>query len=301
MKARIPRNPWYAIGEVAALAGVSVDTVRGWDRDGVLQARRTPGGQRRYVRLEVEEFLRQKMGLSINFPAASGSEVALGASGHQRSRVTQVSPPPDAADDAAMDEEILRAQRVAEAWRRSAAEEARQAAHRDAAERLQRELEQRLRELKTYGRTLAAGLPTEWQARVVADLERFVTPHQFPASLTNQEARVFVEARVERARARYWDSVRRQGEEDRRQRQAADLVSSGMTWARIQTIGWEGEDAGGARRAVKRELEAQVRWDWTDGEVRALVRDVLDDWSAAGEDGDGDDDENEMDLGQEEP
>jgi hypothetical protein len=48
------------VGQVATLAGVGVDTVRGWDRQGLLCARRLPSGQRRYRFEEVEEFLRQR-------------------------------------------------------------------------------------------------------------------------------------------------------------------------------------------------------------------------------------------------
>lgn len=33
-----------------------------------------------------------------------------------------------------------------------------------------------------------------------------------------------------------------------------------------------------ARRAVNRELQAQVRWDWKPDDVRELVEEILDDW-----------------------
>jgi len=36
------------IGEVARLAGVTVPTVRNWEREGKIQSFRTPGGQRRF-------------------------------------------------------------------------------------------------------------------------------------------------------------------------------------------------------------------------------------------------------------
>lgn len=38
-----------AIGVAAHILGVSVSTVRRWEGDGHVAARRTPGGQRRYV------------------------------------------------------------------------------------------------------------------------------------------------------------------------------------------------------------------------------------------------------------
>lgn len=42
------------IGDVARALGVSVETIRRWDRDGQIKSTRTPGGQRRFTRAEVE-------------------------------------------------------------------------------------------------------------------------------------------------------------------------------------------------------------------------------------------------------
>lgn len=38
----------FGVGELAAAAGVSVQTIREWERRGLLKAERTPGGQRRF-------------------------------------------------------------------------------------------------------------------------------------------------------------------------------------------------------------------------------------------------------------
>lgn len=46
------------IGEVARAFGVTVASVRNWDRAGRIQSTRTPGGQRRFRRSEVERLLR---------------------------------------------------------------------------------------------------------------------------------------------------------------------------------------------------------------------------------------------------
>ena len=43
-----------AIGEAARILGVSVDTIRRWERDGKLAGTRTLGGQRRFRRDVVE-------------------------------------------------------------------------------------------------------------------------------------------------------------------------------------------------------------------------------------------------------
>lgn len=45
------------IGEVARLAGVTIPTVRNWERAGKLTAARTPGGQRRFRLADVQAML----------------------------------------------------------------------------------------------------------------------------------------------------------------------------------------------------------------------------------------------------
>lgn len=42
------------IGETAKLLGVSVETIRRWDREGLITSTRTLGGQRRFARSEIE-------------------------------------------------------------------------------------------------------------------------------------------------------------------------------------------------------------------------------------------------------
>ncbi len=45
------------IGSVARALGVSVATVRRWDAAGLIHSVRTPGGQRRFPRTEVDRLL----------------------------------------------------------------------------------------------------------------------------------------------------------------------------------------------------------------------------------------------------
>ena len=47
-----------SISEAARVLGVSLSTVRRWSDAGVLPSYRTPGGQRRYSREQLESFLR---------------------------------------------------------------------------------------------------------------------------------------------------------------------------------------------------------------------------------------------------
>ena len=43
-----------AIGEAARALGVTVETLRRWDRDGRIRSFRTPGGQRRFPQTEID-------------------------------------------------------------------------------------------------------------------------------------------------------------------------------------------------------------------------------------------------------
>jgi excisionase family DNA binding protein len=47
----------YSIGKAAQLLGVSVTTLRRWDRIGLLRPFRTPGGQRRYTQTDINTVL----------------------------------------------------------------------------------------------------------------------------------------------------------------------------------------------------------------------------------------------------
>ncbi len=61
-----------AAGAAARLAGVTVGTLRRWEREGRITASRTPGGQRRFRRDEVE-------GLLTPSGSSAGSSVKAGA------------------------------------------------------------------------------------------------------------------------------------------------------------------------------------------------------------------------------
>jgi molybdopterin-binding protein len=50
----------YRIGEAAIILGVRVETVRRWEREGRLKARRTKGGQRRIPASEIARILSER-------------------------------------------------------------------------------------------------------------------------------------------------------------------------------------------------------------------------------------------------
>lgn len=51
------KNVNISIGEAAGLLGVHIDTLRNWDKKGILLSHRTPGGHRRYSKQEIQTLL----------------------------------------------------------------------------------------------------------------------------------------------------------------------------------------------------------------------------------------------------
>lgn len=47
-------DEWLSIGEASRLVGLSIETLRRYDDSGRLRASRTPGGQRRYLRSQID-------------------------------------------------------------------------------------------------------------------------------------------------------------------------------------------------------------------------------------------------------
>ena len=66
-----PMSDDYRIGEAAAALGVRVETLRRWERKGLLRPTRTPGGQRVVPAAEVARLLSERRGSQ---PIASASQ-----------------------------------------------------------------------------------------------------------------------------------------------------------------------------------------------------------------------------------
>lgn len=54
-----PESDLLTIGDAARQLGVSTDTIRRWDREGLITTTRTPGGQRRIPGAEIARILRR--------------------------------------------------------------------------------------------------------------------------------------------------------------------------------------------------------------------------------------------------
>lgn len=58
----MPKHPaldaeLLTVGETAAIAGVHVDTIKRWEKAGLISSLRTPAGHRRFRRPDVEKLL----------------------------------------------------------------------------------------------------------------------------------------------------------------------------------------------------------------------------------------------------
>lgn len=53
-----PETPLYTVGVVAELMGIDTQVVRGYDERGLVQPRRSPSGQRRYSRQDLDRLSR---------------------------------------------------------------------------------------------------------------------------------------------------------------------------------------------------------------------------------------------------
>jgi PAS domain-containing protein len=77
-------DPSLTIGELAAMVGVSTDTIRAWERrHGVLTPGRTAAGQRRYTMADVDTLRRVRTnvsarGLSLKLAVAEANGLVLG-------------------------------------------------------------------------------------------------------------------------------------------------------------------------------------------------------------------------------
>jgi hypothetical protein len=117
----------------------------------------------------------------------------------------------------------------------------------------------RLQRIKGYGRAaMPYSLPAEWQGRVIAELERYVTAIQFPADLSDAKAAEIVRARVAGVLRPYHEAVENAARQ-KRDKEAADrrkvaLIAHGNEYARRET-----------EREVEDEVD-EILDEWDDDE-----------------------------------
>ncbi|MBP6669193.1 MAG: excisionase family DNA-binding protein [Gemmatimonadales bacterium] len=304
------------IGQTAKRLGLEVDTVRKLEREGKIRAVRTRGGHRRFTEEEVDRY-RKSRRKTATAKAGSRRRPSPG----RRARPTRIAPNrhprtgefaaqdacfPDDLDDIdealpndEFDEEVRDgiysapppappAPRVVQPppapAPRPSLFEARPAPVAPAATALSGFLDQmRLQRIKGYGRSaMPYGLPAEWQGRVIAELERFVTLIQFPSDLSDAKAAEIVRARVDEVLRPWRESeekaARQKKAKEEADRRRAALIAHGNDYARRETSDWDWSASHEARDEVKKVLEREVEHDWTEREVEDEVDEVLDEW-----------------------
>jgi hypothetical protein len=137
-------------------------------------------------------------------------------------------------------------------------------------------------------------VPADWRAWLVRDLETFVTVDQFPVTLSDWEARSFVEARVQRLLQPCRDEMAGQRELGRRRECVRRLINVGTSHARSETLLWSLDETEAACGEVQRILERNVTWKWTESDVKDLVEETLDEWDEL-EEGEEDEDDDPQD------
>ena len=297
------------IGETAKRLGLEVDTVRKLERAGRIRAVRTSGGHRRFTEEEVERFRksRSKSGRAKSAPPRRRSRASNRAIPNRNPSTGEfVGEDVVFADDSEDFDEELSVDELEEAeltsYRPAPPPPIRytpppqkplpRPGESDAlfalraltplpdpglADRL------RLQNIKGLGRAaIPWNTPAEWQGKVIAELERFVTTTQFPADLSLYKAAEIVRARVETV-LRPWREAEEQAKRAKEAQEAAErhrksLIAHGNEYARPGNHRLGLSAKWDAREEVGKVLTRDVEPDWTEDDVEDLVDEVLDEW-----------------------
>jgi hypothetical protein len=294
---------FLSIGEASRIWRVSPDSLRAWARQGKLHTVPTPGGQHRFRERELIAVLgdphpsaaggaSREPGRAANDPRHPGRGSAGPFPARLHAGLESGSPEVDLARE---ELEVTRAQRETAALRREMEGERLQLAKHAEAERAQQQKEQRLEELRAYGRSRAAGLPIEWRQRVISMLQEFVSVRNVPPSLPDHEARTLVDAQVLQIQAQHEAQQRREFNEVLERLQVQPLLRAGENAAALLTLSWDPRDAEEAQAEVARDLARSIGRDWTEADVRRRVERVLEQWVEVDDEDDEDGEEDEAD------
>lgn len=283
--------------DAAARLGITVDTLRRWDREGLIDSERTPGGQRRYSEEDIGSLLEKdnrkpqthrtipvQVRRSAPLPRAnpweeSEDERDVLSTGAElppwEKRVREERADLEVTKLRRERESIIRLDRQAienREWElevRRLGEERRQAEFRkDAA--LREQERQRLEALRAYGRNYAWLAPLEQQALVARELTSYVTSEQFPGDIGETQSRQLVTAHVDQVLAPW-------KERTQRDRAVASLLAMGRSFALASTMHWQYKNGERARKECERALREAVDHTWEIEDVRALVVQTLED------------------------
>jgi excisionase family DNA binding protein len=289
---------WLTIGQAAERLNLAVDTVRRLERDGKLEAERSTGGHRRF-REDVVEAYRKRHGRAAR--TVSRPPAALKPVPQPWRRPEPDLPEAMFADEPYEDDEPP-------AWEDATDDEipptvsptptvrapvqsflsTMNAEASDMLDRIQADAAlARLKRLKAGGlSSIPYGVSGSWRAKVIADLETFVTSSRFPDWVAEGEAAGIVRARVEEILKPQREESTREAAETARQKEEKDredtvrsLIEHGMQHARWNTItGWEHTPAEEAREEVEEALRDEVKPNWTRQRVEDRVDEILSKW-----------------------
>lgn len=302
---------YLTIGETAKRLNLEVDTVRKLERTGKIRAVRTKGGHRRFTEEEIDRFRRSRQKNGGAKPKRRGSALwsqgARPATRHHPASGEFVASSFECADDVEDLEEDLPVEGFEEDEEdlyqpappppptravpapqvpppkpmvcapRPAPATPPSVVDTGFTDRL------RLQTIKNYGRsTIPWGVPAEWEGKVIADLERFVTPIQFPADLAFSKAVDIVRARVTEVLGPY-HAAGEKAKRDKKAREESDrsqaaLIAHGNEYARRETSDWDWSASTDARAEVEKVLNREVEHDWTEHEIENAADQVLDEW-----------------------
>ena len=142
-------------------------------------------------------------------------------------------------------------------------------------------------------------LPGDWRVKLRDSLEKFITIDRFPYPESEPTALQLIRLHVDGFLHEYREFKKK--EEDKESARASadwdakikvrDLIAYGQRLLELELGTWELDDPKSeARTEVQTVLNAEVKADWTEGDVRELVNDVLGQYE---EDDEGDDDQDE--------
>ncbi len=259
-------KPSLRIHEAALRLGVSVDTLREWDRSGRLRAQRTPGGQRFYLADDVDAFRRR--GDAVRPRSTKRAPVDVENSGDEFEMLTTDDPESRWLQEQARQEE-------------------KQRRHSERAAELQRILSLKQFGLAHFARQ-ACDLPSDLvgnaRGEVTRAMEEYVTPRRFPSWAQadhggQQLAQQEVVARVDEILASFRDEAASARDRER----IEGLVAYAGRCLEGRAVLLPLEAHRDFRRDVLEAVDDEIAADWTESDVQALVERVLQEWTSGEE------------------
>lgn len=268
-------SAWLTSGQASRYLGCSIDMIHDLAESGEVPCTRTAGGHRRFRRSDLDTHRARHQGPRSAHtwagaapkpvravPPPSDEDFAYDPELGETYRIEPEPPPPPPAPSPT-EALLAQAQRLLDTPLPSAVDPG----------------VARIAGLKQFGlNQIPWGVPDSEKGKVVQVLERYVTPANLPAWVSDPDARALVKAKVEDTLKPHHAAVARREQDARDEQCVQALIQVGINHARWETMNWDSEDRDAARQEVEGHLTEVVEPDWTDGDVKDEVNDVLDEW-----------------------